>query len=62
MNYPFIFGARGGGGNLNDLTINISVAVSAVSATFTVAAITAGSITAVNAGGLGSFVIKKNGE
>jgi hypothetical protein len=44
----------------NDLTINIAVAVSAVSATFTVAAITAGSITAVNAGGLGSFVIKKN--
>jgi hypothetical protein len=44
----------------NDLTINIAVAVSAVSATFTVAAITAGTITAVNAGGLGSFVIKKN--
>jgi hypothetical protein len=45
----------------NDLTINISVAVSAVSATFTVAAITAGTITAVDDGGLGSFVIKKNG-
>ena len=44
----------------NDLTINISVAINAVSATFTVAAITAGTITAVNAGGLGSFVIKKN--
>jgi hypothetical protein len=46
----------------NDLTINIAVAVNAVSATFTVAAITAGTITAVNDGGLGSFVIKKNGS